>query len=130
LLALAEEGDRVFEYVYDYGDNWRIALVIEALQLFRVSSIHASSKVRVVDHPKTLADPGAIPSSSKQSPILTTSSMLNSASGAAAISIRPTSRSTISIKRSPNSQSRRSRDRKNPPRPQKSVSIEKTAVVT
>ena len=32
LLTLAEEGDRVFEYVYDYGDNWRIALVLEALQ--------------------------------------------------------------------------------------------------
>ncbi len=32
LIVLAEEGDRIFEYVYDYGDNWRIAIVIEALQ--------------------------------------------------------------------------------------------------
>jgi hypothetical protein len=32
LLTLAEEGDRLFEYVYDYGDNWCCALVVEALQ--------------------------------------------------------------------------------------------------
>jgi hypothetical protein len=32
LATLAEEGDRLFEYVYDYGDNWCRAIVIEALQ--------------------------------------------------------------------------------------------------
>ena len=32
LATLAEEGDRLFEYVYDYGDNWCCAIVIEALQ--------------------------------------------------------------------------------------------------
>ncbi len=32
LVTLAEEGDRLFEYVYDYGDNWCCAIVIEALQ--------------------------------------------------------------------------------------------------
>jgi hypothetical protein len=32
LIGLAEEGDRIFVYVYDYGDNWRVAIVIEALQ--------------------------------------------------------------------------------------------------
>jgi hypothetical protein len=32
LASLAEEGDRLFEYVYDYGDNWCCAIVIEALQ--------------------------------------------------------------------------------------------------
>jgi len=32
LATLAEEGNRLFEYVYDYGDNWRCAIVIEALQ--------------------------------------------------------------------------------------------------
>ena len=32
LATLGEEGDRLFEYVYDYGDNWCCAIVIEALQ--------------------------------------------------------------------------------------------------
>ena len=30
LAALAIDGERAFEYVYDYGDNWRCAIVLEA----------------------------------------------------------------------------------------------------
>lgn len=31
LASLANDGERIFEYVYDYGDNWRCAIVLEAL---------------------------------------------------------------------------------------------------
>jgi hypothetical protein len=31
LAALAIDGERAFESVYDYGDNWRCAIVLEAL---------------------------------------------------------------------------------------------------
>jgi hypothetical protein len=31
LAAIGNEGERTFEYVYDYGDNWRCAIVFEAL---------------------------------------------------------------------------------------------------
>jgi Plasmid pRiA4b ORF-3-like protein len=31
LSALAIDGERAFEYVYDYGDNWRCVVVLEAI---------------------------------------------------------------------------------------------------
>jgi hypothetical protein len=31
IATLAIDGERAFEYVYDYGDNWRCAIVLEAL---------------------------------------------------------------------------------------------------
>jgi hypothetical protein len=31
LSALAVDGERAFEYVYDYGDNWRCVVVLEAI---------------------------------------------------------------------------------------------------
>jgi len=31
LASLANDGERAFEYVYDYGDNWRCTVVLEAL---------------------------------------------------------------------------------------------------
>jgi hypothetical protein len=31
LASLANDGERAFEYVYDYGDNWRCTIVLEAL---------------------------------------------------------------------------------------------------
>jgi hypothetical protein len=31
LSSLAIDGERAFEYVYDYGDNWRCVVVLEAI---------------------------------------------------------------------------------------------------
>lgn len=28
---LVQEGERRFTYVYDYGDNWRLSIVLEAM---------------------------------------------------------------------------------------------------
>lgn len=35
LAALRNEGERAFEYVYDYGDEWHCAIVLEALAAAR-----------------------------------------------------------------------------------------------
>src|SRR5258708_27076371 len=68
------DGERVFDYVYDYGDNWCCVVVLEAVAPISAGVVYP----RLVDAPgaalpRTLAAHGATANSWRPSPIQSTS---------------------------------------------------------
>ena len=76
LEVIEDTGAKTFKYLYDFGDGWEHTLKIErvgdpAPGLAYPRLIEAQGRCR----PKTSADPGAMPSSSRPSSIQDTSAM-------------------------------------------------------
>jgi len=98
------DGERAFDYVYDYGDNWCCVVVLEAV----APTIPGVIYPRLVEGagavlPRMSAVPGATASSWRPSRIPGTSVTRNCSNGAAATSTRSNSMSTKSIVVSPRS---------------------------
>jgi hypothetical protein len=87
LSTLVVDGERAFEYVYDYGDDWRCVVVLEAI----APMIRGLAYPRLVEGarrgpPRMSAVPGAITSSWRPSQILSTSVTQNCSNGEEATS--------------------------------------------
>jgi hypothetical protein len=81
LAVLLNTGD-VAEYVYDFGDNWRHRLTVEAISTpSRGCATRAASPGRVRAHPRTSAAWAATNSSCRSWPTRPIRSMLSGSSG-------------------------------------------------
>jgi hypothetical protein len=114
LAALIVDGERVFDYVYDYGDNWCCVVVLEAVAptIPGVVYIRASSRAPGAALPRMSEVHGAMASSWRPLQTQSTSVTKNCSNGAAATSIRRSSMSTKSILASPRSKEHPPQDRK------------------